>query len=307
MRLLNVRVVVAAAALSCAAVIAGGIAFALGNGAIWLLIGLQLAILIAVVLGFRALRNAVRIIATSESEASGTEAVRYAPGEPLDMLRRDLQRDVSALLGLYSLVEVPALVPPPGGWAATPETLLALVSEIQRADRIGTIVECGSGTSTIWMALALRKRGEGRVISLEHDPDYAAQTRRQLVDLGLDDVVEIRVGGLSDQVIDGRMFTWFGDDLLDQIDDVSLLFVDGPPGHFGSMVRYPALPKLRSRLAANAIVVLDDVDRAEELAVLDAWRQLEPRHPKIGVRYMTDRAAILAYDLTTDHDTSGVD
>ena len=217
----------------------------------------------------------------------------YAPGEPLDMLRRDIQRDVSALLSLHALLPVTWSMPAPGGWAATPETLLVLVSRILAAPRIDTVVECGSGTSTAWIALALKKRGEGRLISLEHDQNYADSTRLKLEELGLDGWVEIRVHDLVLQPFEARSRLWFPSEALADIGPVSLLFVDGPPAHLGAEIRYPALPLLTDRLTPDAWVILDDIDRAEEQSILARWVADGTGPAPFQVRFQTDRAAVL--------------
>jgi hypothetical protein len=51
---------------------------------------------------------------------------------------------------------------------------------------------------------------------------------------------------------------------------VDLLLVDGPG--FGDS-RYPALPVLRAVLAPGATVLVDDVDRPDEQAVLARWSE----------------------------------
>jgi hypothetical protein len=53
------------------------------------------------------------------------------------------------------------------------------------------------------------------------------------------------------------------------------LLVDGPPaGEPGSeRSRYPAVPALADRLAAGALIVLDDIDRPGEQWVLEAWQR----------------------------------
>jgi predicted O-methyltransferase YrrM len=59
-----------------------------------------------------------------------------------------------------------------------------------------SILEVGTlgGYSTIWLARALPSEGEGRVVSLELNPDYATVARENLARAGLDGRVEVRVG-----------------------------------------------------------------------------------------------------------------
>ena len=56
---------------------------------------------------------------------------------------------------------------------------------------------------------------------------------------------------------------------------IDLLLVDGPPAfepHI-ELSRYPALPALAERLAPDATVILDDIDRPGELRILKTWER----------------------------------
>jgi predicted O-methyltransferase YrrM/GNAT superfamily N-acetyltransferase len=72
-------------------------------------------------------------------------------------------------------------------------TFLYLLARALRARRI---VEFGTsfGISTIYLALAVRDNGGGRVVGTELVPEKAAQARAHLEEAGLADLVEIRVG-----------------------------------------------------------------------------------------------------------------
>jgi hypothetical protein len=64
---------------------------------------------------------------------------------------------------------------------------------------------------------------------------------------------------------------WYAPRALDGLEDVGLLFVDGPPELTGPMARLPAVPLLRDRLAAEATIVLDDTRRADETKIAQLW------------------------------------
>jgi predicted O-methyltransferase YrrM len=68
---------------------------------------------------------------------------------------------------------------------------LYLLAQIQRA---GRILEVGTlaAYSTIWLGRALPP--EGRLVTLELNPDHAAVARSNLRRAGLDSIVEVRVG-----------------------------------------------------------------------------------------------------------------
>jgi predicted O-methyltransferase YrrM len=132
------------------------------------------------------------------------------------------------------------------------------------------VVELGSGTSTVWLAYALEQTG-GRIVSLDHDPHYAQNTREMLRAHGLDQVAEVRDAPLAPITVREADFRWYDTGALSDLNDIDLLLVDGPPGSIGPLSRYPALSVLRPRLAAGATVVLDDLSREDEQETLRRW------------------------------------
>ena len=151
-------------------------------------------------------------------------------------------------------------MPELGGWAMTSASLVWVVDQIS-SGRVSTILECGSGSSTVWFALALEQRGTpGRIVSLESSAAYADETRARLAELGLADRAQVLTAPLVDLDLPGRATQpWFDTSMLsDDIVGVDLLFVDGPVGDTAPQARYPALPVLADRLTDNALVLLDD-------------------------------------------------
>ncbi len=75
---------------------------------------------------------------------------------------------------------------------------------LARAIAARTVVEFGTsfGISTIWLAMAVRENGGGRVIGTEIVPAKAAQARANLCAAGLDDLVEIREGDATQTLRD---------------------------------------------------------------------------------------------------------
>jgi predicted O-methyltransferase YrrM len=126
-----------------------------------------------------------------------------------------------------------------------------------------TVIECGSGLSTVTIARALRARHAGHVHALEHHPYWATATRDALAAEDLADFATV----IDAPLVDG----WYARAALDLLPErgVELLLVDGPPAEEGS--RYPALPALAVRLAPDAAILLDDVDREGERWALDRW------------------------------------
>ena len=61
---------------------------------------------------------------------------------------------------------------------------------------------------------------------------------------------------------------------ISDLTDIDLLIVDGPPGSTGTRARFPAYPLLSERLAPSALILVDDLQRSDERAVVDAWLEM---------------------------------
>jgi len=187
---------------------------------------------------------------------------------------RDLFRQVEALVGLYLETGSKIGFPATRSWVASPDLLLYLHRRV-RQQGIASILECGSGLSTVVMAYALRSNGTGRVVALEHLQEYADITNDLLSQHGLTDWAEVRLAPIEPVKIDAEMWPWYSVDAV-PMGPFDLLFVDGPPGSTGPDARFPAVPLLMDRLAPRALIVLDDYARADENEITDRWLELFP-------------------------------
>lgn len=190
----------------------------------------------------------------------------------------EMVQEIEALLQLQKLLDLP--MPPPllGGWAMDPLAMLGLVNHVLET-KPSLIVECGSGTSTIWLAHALKANGNGRIISLEHSEKFAMRTVHALKQHHLEEVAQVQLAPLTEVEVEGESFSWYAIDTLVKLRDVDLLLIDGPPGSTGALARYPALPMLSASLSPRALIVLDDANRPQEKEVADRWRK---EFPQIG-------------------------
>lgn len=191
------------------------------------------------------------------------ELLNTAPQEQL--------AELSAIANVYAMLGPEDEVPVFGGFAAGPRTVLRLVSLAGRLPPDGVIVECGSGASTVWLALACRRAGRGRVVALEHLEVYADRARAALARLGLDAFAEVRTAALEPVDVDGETYQWYGGKHWADLTGIDLLFVDGPPVSTGPRSRYPAFPLLAQALSDGAVVALDDVQRGDEADVAEDW------------------------------------
>ncbi|ACZ31592.1 conserved hypothetical protein [Xylanimonas cellulosilytica DSM 15894] len=205
----------------------------------------------------------------------------------LALVRSNIVTDIQALIQLLSRFEPSAPLPILSGWAVGPTGLVALHDIVQR-HRPHLIVECGSGTSTLWLAYFVKERGYGRVIALEHNEKYAAQTRDMLAAHELSDLVDVRLAPLRPTETPRGVFQWYELNPSSLGGQIDLLIVDGPPGATGPHARYPALPVLRAQLAPDAVLLLDDTERSDEREMVEFWLDEEPtlRHMRTIDRTM---------------------
>lgn len=185
-------------------------------------------------------------------------------------------RQVQAFTGLLQLVEPRAPLPLLRSWATLPDLALILVEKVLSA-KPTTIVECGSGSSTVLMAYMLEKLGGGHIVSLEHDAPSKANTDAALRAHGLEKFATVVLAPLKPVQIGNESFQFYDLAGLSDVERIDFLFVDGPPSFMQALARYPALPLLWDRLAPGANVVLDDARRPKEQEVARRWRHEFPQ------------------------------
>lgn len=198
----------------------------------------------------------------------------------LNVYRRRAADDVAqnehqqALLYINSTLDLRAPLPMLTGWAASPQ-LIGTLLQLVRKHEPTTVVELGSGSSTLAMGYAVEEVGKGHVIAFDHLAEYAEKTEKRIHRHQLGDWAEVRHAPLIDIDIDGEIWPWYDLSTFEE-SSIDLLFVDGPPHKTRAMARYPAVPMLASRLSDTAIVVLDDAHRSDEQAIADQWLEHLP-------------------------------
>jgi predicted O-methyltransferase YrrM len=185
-------------------------------------------------------------------------------------------RQLEALQNLSAVLPPNDVLPATRGWAASPDLLMVLV-DLVIAERPSLVVECGSGASTVWLALAMRRfEIDGRIIALDHDPVFGGKTRDLLARHDVRDLAEVRAAPLESFSLDGQTYSWYARRAWEDLTGIDLLFVDGPPATTGHRARYPALPLLSGSLSPVAIAVLDDLVVPDMQEVLRLWLDAYP-------------------------------
>ena len=203
------------------------------------------------------------------------ETVRRVESDTQRELKQTF-RQLEALQNLNALLPASEVLPATRGWAASPDLLLVLVNLVITG-RPSLVVECGSGASTLWLALAMRKfKIDGRIIALDHDPVFGGKTRDLLARHDVADLAEVRDAPLESYDLAGESYSWYARRAWEDLTGIELLFVDGPPAATGHQARYPALPLLSGSLSPVATVVLDDLVVPDMQKVLRLWLDAYP-------------------------------
>lgn len=171
-------------------------------------------------------------------------------------------------------------LPPLRGWATSPDVLLKLHTYIvERKPKC--IVEFGSGASTVVIADALRKNGVGKLYSFDNSEEFGAKTLKNLELESLEDWVQLDVSGLVEWEGEhmnpehqNNSSLWYNIESLQQVRDIDLVWVDGPPGNSCKYSRFPALLAVKNQLAKTAQVWMDDTIRNEEYEICERWSEL---------------------------------
>ncbi|CAN5591255.1 hypothetical protein BH23CHL8_BH23CHL8_20180 [soil metagenome] len=241
------------------------------------------ALAVVVVGGLRPIAAAQRAVLRGERQRDARDRARHArTRRGVDRAERRLFAQLEAMGWLRELLALEHPLPATRHWAASPDLLVELVRIIDRSRPL-SVVELGSGVSTIVMAARLKAMGQGRLVALEHEASYAEETRQNLALQGLDDVATVLDAPLADVRVGEAEWRWYSLPEEGLPSSIELLLVDGPPGDTGPLARYPALPQLAPRLAPGATIVMDDADRPDER---EAARRWQAERPGLSLRHL---------------------
>ena len=146
----------------------------------------------------------------------------------------------------------------------------ALLHVLARATGARLVVEFGTsfGVSTICLAAALRDNGGGRVVTTELVPEKARQAHLNLIEAGLEDLVDIRVGDARSTLAEA----------FDR--PIDMLFLDATKGLYLQILKLVE-PQLRT----GALVISDRSDLDEDPTVRDAGYLAHVCDPANGYRF----------------------
>lgn len=176
---------------------------------------------------------------------------------------------IESTMWLYSRFTPSVSLPAMREIAGSPD-FLKILTEQYYLHKPKIIVEASSGVSSIVLSEILMKDGSGaQHYSLEHSEKYANLTREKIKNTGS----EILHAPLKNYKINGKNWKWYDISVLDQVEYIDMLIIDGPPETVQSLARYPAVPLLKDKLTPNTIVILDDTNRKDEQEIIKLWQQ----------------------------------
>jgi predicted O-methyltransferase YrrM len=140
-------------------------------------------------------------------------------------------------------------------------------------------IELGSGLSTLALGLCIRKQALNcKIKSFEHDTHFLEIQSANIENLKLTDIIKLCHAPIKSQHISGLKCDWYDDEvILKRIgnEKFDLVLVDGPPAYKQkiSYNRYPALPKLITKLKDGYSIYMDDTNRKGESNILKLWEK----------------------------------
>lgn len=168
------------------------------------------------------------------------------------------------------------------GSALAPSALLTIINDLV-INRRRTVVELGAGISTVYLAKILQQRG-GRLISIEHDADWAGIVRQMIATAEVSESVQLVHAPLEDSQSRMNDTAWYSEQVVARSLEghrIDALIVDGPPAYLPGqhLARLPALPMLKDYLSERCAIFLDDIIRPGEQAIAKKWSEL------LGIRF----------------------
>jgi predicted O-methyltransferase YrrM len=174
---------------------------------------------------------------------------------------------LAAKQALLQRLDLPTdALPHLGSWKADTWFLWRIVEAIERLQP-REVVELGCGASSLVIARAMERNGDGHLTSFDQHADFVAATARWLATHGLS--ASLRHAPI---VEDPSRWSSAWYDLSALPAQIDLLVIDGPPWTLNPFVRGRA-EVLFDRVVPGGMVLLDDAARPGERVVAARWRR----------------------------------
>jgi len=211
--------------------------------------------------------RASRILGTKISNANRKIVSRSQLAQELAKSEKQNYQQLESYLQLLSLLDLKRPLPSTRSFAASPDPLLELIGIVRRRQP-SFVVELGSGISTLVIGKQIDERT--RFLSIDDSTEFASMTRELLREheVGNVDLVVAPLRGEKN---------WYDINVLEDVKDVDLLFIDGPAQSSSPDARHSASFFLE-RLSPKATVVIDDAKRKSEKRMALIFASRMPNH-----------------------------
>lgn len=184
------------------------------------------------------------------------------------------------LLAMNYLAPLAGNYLPWSGYAMRPSGLVKILNQILLNQHL-TIVECGGGISTFYIARLFRQNAwQGHLYCLENNQEWLNFLADSLTREGLHDYVTLIHAPLKPCDLAINQTPWYDPEKIRESLPATLkidcLLVDGPPAYQPDIQysRFPAVPFFQAQLAPDATILLDDINRNGEQEILQRWQSL---------------------------------
>ena len=179
---------------------------------------------------------------------------------------------IDALMSIHNIIELNAPLPIMHDWRVSSDYAHATLSSLIEKGE-GSVIDVGSGISTLLFGYGVKKNGSGKVIALEHSEEYFEKSKALIKLHKLEDYCELYYCPLKEYDLEGEKWLWYDISDIEFPDDITLISVDGPPGGTQYMARYPAVPLMINYITKKTLVYLDDSNREEEKLSVERWNK----------------------------------
>ncbi|AGF53231.1 sll0625 [Synechocystis sp. PCC 6803] len=169
---------------------------------------------------------------------------------------------------------------PWSGYALRPSGLVQILNTILIRKHL-SIVECGGGVSTLYIARLFRRNGlQGRLHCIENNLDWLNFLHDALAREELTTYVQLIHAPLEPCELALDNGQWYDRQKirhqLPASKTIDCLLVDGPPAYREDIQysRFPAVPFFQPQLAPHSTIILDDINRRGEQEILARWQTL---------------------------------
>jgi hypothetical protein len=176
---------------------------------------------------------------------------------------------IDALLSIHNLIEINAPLPIMHDWRISSDYAKELLNHVINND--GSVIDIGSGISTLLFGYGLKGKGTGKVIAIEHSKNYYEATKKLITEHQLGKWCNVYFCPLRSYTINGKKWLWYDISDIDFPKNISTISIDGPPGDTQDLARYPAPHILKKHISKNTTLFLDDANREQEKEIAKRW------------------------------------